>query len=194
MEGEKKMKRIDLRVVKTKETLHESLISLLNDKSLHSISITEICQVAKINRGTFYLHYGKVEDLFEEYFKEIMKDLADSYMEPYKHVQFLNTKELDPSTIRIFHHIEKYKKFYRIVFSKHVPLSYYYLLFDQMNNLLKKDLKLHDKDGIEEDMLSAYQANAILGMVIQWYKQDFSQSANELNQLLVRILNLHLRD
>lgn len=190
------MKKTDLRVVKTKEVLHESLLGLLKEKSLHNISVTEICREAQINRGTFYLHYGKVEDLFEEYFKEIMKDLMDSYMEPYKHVRILQVRQLDPSTIRIFHHIEKFKKFYRIVFSKYVPMSYYYLLFDQVKELLKEDLERYDSERLAEemDMLSAYQANAILGMAIEWHRQDFQQRAAEMNQLLVTIINLKSDD
>ena len=120
-----------------------------------------------------------------------MKDLITSYQEPYKHVQILITSELNPSTIRIFHHIEKYKKFYRIVFSKNAPLSYYYLLFDQIKELLKNDLALNGEKEIDITMISAYQANAIVGMVIEWYKQDFQHSANYLNQQLVRILNVN---
>ena len=122
------MKKMDLRVIKTKEVLKEALMQLLKEKNLNSISVTEICRIAKVNRGTFYSHYGQVENLFEEYFRDIMKDLADSYQEPYRYVQTLQANKLNPATIRIFHHIEKYEKFYRIVFSKTVPLSYYYLL------------------------------------------------------------------
>ena len=184
--------KTDLRVLKTKEALHESLISLLKERPLESISITGICKAAKINRGTFYQHYGKVEDLFEEYFKEIMKDLAESYKEPYRHVERLKTPALNPAAIRIFHHIEKYKKFYFIVFSKNVPLSYYYLLFEEINALMKQDFLSHPLigEGIAIDMLSAYQSNAILGMVIEWHRLDFEKSATQMNEQLVKILNL----
>ncbi|MGK7379722.1 TetR-like C-terminal domain-containing protein [Planococcus sp. 1R117A] len=184
--------RSDLRVIKTKQALEEALLILLQEKALKSISITEICRLAKINRGTFYLHYGQIEDLFEDYYKEIMKDLTDSYQEPYRHTKILNPRELNPSTIRIFHHIEKYKRFYRIVFSKTVPMSYYYLLFDQVRDLLRKDMDLALKPEIDSAMLSAYQANAILGMAIEWSRTDFRQKAEELNQQLVYILNINL--
>ncbi|MFX3673475.1 MAG: TetR/AcrR family transcriptional regulator [Paenisporosarcina sp.] len=186
------MVRSDLRVIKTKQSLQEALLVLLQTKTLKSISITEICRMANINRGTFYLHYGQIEDLFEEYFKEIMKDLSDAYEEPYKHVLKLNPREINPSTIRIFHHIEQNKNFYKIVFSRNVQMSYYYLLFDQISDLLKRDFNLKlDKD-INPEMMSAYQANAILGIVIEWYRNDFQQNATELNQIFVRILNIKL--
>lgn len=184
--------KTDLRVSKTKEALREALLLLLKQKSLDSISVTELCQMAKVNRGTFYAHYGQVENLFEEYFKTIMEDLADSYQEPYKHVQNLLSKDLNPATIRIFHHIENYQTFYRIVFSKTVPLSYYYLLFDHVQALIKNDISEHYNTGIDIDisMLSAYQANAILGLAIEWHRQNFQQSAADMNQLLVKILSI----
>lgn len=188
-EGEN-LKANDLRVVKTKQALHNALMTLLSQKPLETISIAEICRVANINRGTFYLHYEQKEGLFEEYFQEIMEDLYNSYEEPYRAVTTLDKNQLDPNTIRIFHHIERFKMFYRIVFSKNVPLTYYYMLFDGIYSLLKRDItaqhKLHDEIAI--DYYSAYQANAIIGLIIQWYRNDFADSVSTLNKQLAAIL------
>ncbi len=63
------MNRNDLRVVKTKQALHNALLTLLSEKPLENISIAEICREANVNRGTFYLHYEQKEKLFEEYFQ-----------------------------------------------------------------------------------------------------------------------------
>jgi len=188
-EGEN-LKANDLRVIKTKQALHNALMTLLSEKPLENISIAEICRVANVNRGTFYLHYKQKEGLFEEYFQEIMEDLYNSYEEPYRAVRTLDKNQLDPNTIRIFHHIERFKMFYRIVFSKNVPLTYYYMLFDGIYSLLKRDTiaqhKLHDEIAI--DYYSAYQANAIIGLIIQWYRNDFADSVSTLNKQLAAIL------
>ncbi|MFJ7666977.1 TetR/AcrR family transcriptional regulator [Lysinibacillus sp. NPDC097195] len=178
----------DLRVVKTKQALHNALLTLLSDKPLENISIAEICRVAKVNRGTFYLHYEQKEKLFEEYFQEIVEDLYNSYEEPYRTARTIMKNQLDPNTIRIFHHIERFKLFYRIVFSKNVPLTYYYMLFDEIQLLLKRDLAQNKIGDITTDYYSAYQANAIIGLIIEWYRHDFADSANVLNQQLAAIL------
>lgn len=73
------MTKQDMRIVKTKNALHHALLDLLDEKLLEDISVTEICRTANINRGTFYLHYAQIEDLFEEYFKEITGDLSRAY-------------------------------------------------------------------------------------------------------------------
>lgn len=188
------MSKQDLRVIKTKENLHKALLELLNEKNLGDISITEICKRARINRGTFYLHYGQVEDLFEEYFKEITIDLSNAYKEPYRRVEILKVDELDSSTIRIFHHIEKFKSFYEIVFSRKVPLRYYYMLFDEIYALFMSDMDKQEAQHFNDEMFVSYQTNAIIGMIINWYNHDFSYSADYMKEQLVKILQVIKKD
>ncbi|TCI57841.1 TetR/AcrR family transcriptional regulator [Exiguobacterium sp. SH1S21] len=184
------MMKPDLRVVKTKRALHEALVELLRDRTLEQVTISELCRVGNVNRGTFYLHYGRIEDVFEEYFQEITADLAKSYEEPYRHVKLLNPRELEPSTIRIFHHIKTYVEFYRIVFSKNVPLAYYYMLFDEVRKLLLRDTAALKRNDIDHDLLCSYQANAIVGMIIYWAERDFQTDPSEMNEQLANILRL----
>lgn len=185
------MSKTDLRIIKTKDAIHRALITLLEDQTLQDVTITELCRTANINRGTFYLHYTQVEDVFEEYFREITADLARSYEEPYRHVSVLKTDELDPSTIRIFHHIKKYQPFYQIVLSKKVPLLYYYLLFDEVNRLFLQDNTVSwPFDDVNRELYCAYQANAIIGMILYWHQHDFQATADDMNKQLVKILNL----
>lgn len=184
--------KTDLRIIKTKDALHAALVDLLETKPLEKITITELCQKANINRGTFYLHYQEICDVFEEYFREITADLAKSYEEPYHHVSVLKISELDPSTIRIFHHIKSYQTFYEIVLSKRVPLQYYYLLFEEVKQLFLNDHHAGQWDypDIHRELYCAYRANAIIGMILYWYQHDFDASAQEMNEQLVKILNV----
>ena len=53
------MKKIqsDHRVRVTKLMLRKAFTELLSKKPLQSISVKELCELAGINRGTFYTHY-----------------------------------------------------------------------------------------------------------------------------------------
>ncbi len=46
--------------------MDEALLSLLEKKDFSYITIKEICDVAGVNRSTFYLHYENTYDLLEE--------------------------------------------------------------------------------------------------------------------------------
>lgn len=61
------------RIRMSKRCLRESLVRLLQSKSIHKISVREICEEAEINRTTFYKYYGSPYDL--------LKDMEDEALE-----------------------------------------------------------------------------------------------------------------
>lgn len=67
------------RVKMTKALLKTSLIELMKTKSIHTISIKEICSGADINRSTFYRHYNTQYDLYDEIVNELLSSLIDAY-------------------------------------------------------------------------------------------------------------------
>ncbi len=67
------------RVKMTKILLKESLIDLMKEKSIHSISIKDICDGADINRSTFYRHYNTQYELYDDIVQDIMNDMLDVF-------------------------------------------------------------------------------------------------------------------
>lgn len=183
------MSKHDLRVTKTKQSIHQSLLELLKKKPLINIKVTELCKEANINRGTFYFHYREVSDVFQEFFEELMQDLKESYMEPYKHDQHIESKSLDPNTIGIFHHVKRYEDYYRIILSKDVSIKYYYMLFDEIRENCMLDNNIKRNKHISSFFYS-YMANAIIGLIIEWVRRDFNYSAEDMNIQLVKIINI----
>ena len=60
------MKETDLRVIKTREAIEQAFLSLLERKPLSRITVTELAREARINKGTFYLHYSDLTDLYRK--------------------------------------------------------------------------------------------------------------------------------
>ncbi|MCZ8534650.1 TetR/AcrR family transcriptional regulator [Psychrobacillus psychrodurans] len=188
------MRAKDLRVVKTKKAIYQALTHLLKDKRLTDIKVSELCREASINRGTFYFHYEEVGDVFKEFFEEVIVDLEESYKEPYKYISAsqLKTsafKNLDPKTVRIFHHVKKYEDFYRIILSDNVSTTYYYMFFDAIRSNFMEDSKIGKYDESKKFVYS-FMTNAIIGLIIEWYRNDFEESVDVMNLHLVETLNV----
>lgn len=62
---------------------------LLEKHTLDQLSITQICHIAGLNRGTFYLHYNKKEALYEEVIEAIIDDLLDDILSRMKKIRSL---------------------------------------------------------------------------------------------------------
>lgn len=60
------MEYMDNRVRYTKNILQQALLKILREKSIDRVTIKELCEKAKVNRGTFYLHYATPNDLLRE--------------------------------------------------------------------------------------------------------------------------------
>ena len=54
MAEHRKMNHNDRRVKRTKKALHDALLTLLNEKSINEITVTELTSLADVNRATFY--------------------------------------------------------------------------------------------------------------------------------------------
>ena len=63
-----------------KETINgidAAFVSLLNEKELNDISVSELCERAEINRSTFYENYADVFALANAYAEKIENQIAD---------------------------------------------------------------------------------------------------------------------
>lgn len=181
------------RTEKTTVAFHTAMLSLLENHTLDQVSITQICRTAGLNRGTFYLHYTKKEELYEEVMEAIIDDLLDAYFEPYEKNPQLSTHTLDASTISFFDHISKYRSFYASIY-KYAPNAHLQKrIYDKMYELFYTDL-LYRKDTdqtIDIALLAGYQAGAILGMARTWIFNDFKQDVHHLNAQLKKIMLLN---
>ena len=54
---------MDRRVKYTKKVIKDTFLSLLEKKNISNISVKELCEMADINRGTFYRYYIDIYDL-----------------------------------------------------------------------------------------------------------------------------------
>ena len=192
------MKTKDLRVVKTKKAIYQALTHILKNKSLTDINVSELCRQAGVNRGTFYFHYEEVGDVFKEFFEEVILDLQESYKEPYKYISALQLKSsvyknLDPKTVRIFHHVKKYEDFYRIILSDNVSTTYYYMFFDAIRSNFIEDSKIGEYDESKKFVYS-FMTNAIIGLIIEWHRSDFKESVDDMNIHLVQTLSAIARN
>lgn len=66
---------MDQRIIRTKDNVKKALIELMKKKNIKKITVTDISKYAKINRGTFYLHYEDIYDMIDKVEKNIINDI-----------------------------------------------------------------------------------------------------------------------
>ncbi len=61
-----KNSQLDRRSRYSMHAIRSALFELLKEKELQNITVTDICRLADINRGTFYKYYKDVPDLYAQ--------------------------------------------------------------------------------------------------------------------------------
>lgn len=64
------MKKENRRTQMTKRMLKDSLLELLEHQDIQKISIRALCELADINRSTFYKYYASQYDLLKDMEKQ----------------------------------------------------------------------------------------------------------------------------
>ncbi|WP_417143757.1 TetR/AcrR family transcriptional regulator [Raoultibacter massiliensis] len=65
---------------KAQRGIQNSLISLLSQKDLHSITVKDICEEADVHRKTFYDYYQDKQDVYESLTLALLLQLCDFFV------------------------------------------------------------------------------------------------------------------
>ena len=106
---------LDLRVQRTRQSIRNALLELVNETDFESITIQQIADKAMINRVTFYKHYQDKYDLMERMMRDMMEGMSAS-------VERLLKEPSDELVYKAFtswlKEIGKNQSFYRLVLGK----------------------------------------------------------------------------
>ena len=69
------------RIRLTKKLLTDAFLKMLEEKSVHAVSVRDLCEKAGINRTTFYHHYGSQYDLLHDMANRFLAQIAQQLAE-----------------------------------------------------------------------------------------------------------------
>ena len=182
--------------METEAKIKKALLSLMEEKSFDKISVTNIVNEAKINRGTFYLHYFDKFDLIEsienEIFNEIEQAIDKSFRINIEMVLNHVSKGLLESVLfNIYSAVEKHIDVIKILLSKNGSISTPY----KLNNLFKKQLSKNismvlkiKKPQIPDDYIMAVASSVHYSIIMEWINKENRESVDELVKIAASIV------
>jgi AcrR family transcriptional regulator len=186
----------DLRIIRTKESIREALVELIDEKGFEAITVKDITAMAKINRGTFYAHYQDKYDLMTKCEEEIMVEMSRIAKQNFPGViAALETNSTTlaafPLVVSIFEYLNENSGFMKAVLGPKGDLSFQTRLKDFMrktmfgnnpNSLIKEENLL-----VPGQYLASYVASAHIGVIQQWLDSDRKESPQEMARTLSTI-------
>ncbi len=76
---------MDIRIEKTEKAIRNAFIELRSGKPLEKITVKELCQLAYINKSTFYSHYEDIYALSDALELETVASITNSISRSYEY-------------------------------------------------------------------------------------------------------------
>ncbi|MGJ7922553.1 TetR/AcrR family transcriptional regulator [Neobacillus sp. LXY-4] len=182
------MPKVDRRVVKTQQAIKTAFLELMGEKNFDHITIQDISDRANVNRSTVYLHYLDKYDLLDK--------MIEGHVNELKETSEWACQEEWVDAIQIFaeYFQTHYLFFSTMLASKEATPSFRSKFLEYVTEGFKEELhKTNGKnDGLSEDMIVKFAANAYVGVLESWIKDGMPTPpkviAKELGILMERIL------
>lgn len=178
--------KVDLRVIKTKKNLYDSILSIMGDKPFEEIKVSDICEKALINRSTFYAHFNDKYELLYSLISDLKKELTTVLN---KNESFENPKKYYMKMIKLFlNHIDDNLDTYSAIIKNNKNSIVMDMIYDTLLNDIKSNLKQNNTDNIPIDFVSKFYIGAVINIGIDYLRNPKSISKEKvieyLNQLL----------
>ena len=179
----------DRRVKYTKMVLKQSLLELMADRPIGKVTIKDICELADINRGTFYKHYSDQYALLNE-----IQDELDSEIKAATEKKLADSTGTTEIIKEIFRCIAAQSSLCKVLCSDYGDGEFLKkLMFNAHDQFIEEwRTKLRQADIKQLDRFYTYTANGIIAAAQEWLQSGTDESPEEIALFIEKAANYGL--
>jgi len=173
------------RVRLTKKLLKDSLIRLLQQSSIHRISVREICDRAEINRTTFYKYYGSQYDLLGDMENDVLLEIERYLINGGP--QASDTAQL----AQILRYLEANMDMCKILLSNNIDPDFPEKIINLPRIRELVALSIDESGPNELDYITRFVVDGCFGLIKMWVVKENREPAEHiaglLNQMVLKL-------
>ena len=156
---------------KSQEKIEKIFLQLIQNKNIEEISVSTICEKAKLNRSTFYANYIDIYDLAEKIQNNMEIEFAQ--------FQLSNNSKHDPNGyLNMFKYIKENQIFFKTYFklesiTKHIPTQY------------QIDLAEKYYDNKYVDYHIEFFRAGLNAVIKKWLNNNCKEKPEEINEIII---------
>ncbi|WP_182199730.1 TetR/AcrR family transcriptional regulator [Paraliobacillus salinarum] len=178
--------KLDRRKKYTRMILKQSLMEILREKPIRSITIKEICERADINRSTFYTHYASQYDLLHQIEEEIITDMNETLAS----YNYSKEDEGLQMTIKILEYVVENRAACETLLSEHGDVSFKkrvmkHALEHTVYNLVREN----QVDQELTEYISLFYVSGSIQVIETWLKNGMDKTPEEMAKMISNLAN-----
>jgi AcrR family transcriptional regulator len=179
-----KQAKTDRRVKYTNMLLREALVVSLQKEHISNITVKSLCEMADVNRSTFYAHYKDPYDLLHHIEREVLDNIR-RYLEKQDY-----ESDKRPISFQVLNRILEYVRdkadLFRALMSENSDASF------QMEVMKLAQLDLfHPDNKLSKQMqgyLTVFGITGCISILHKWLMNGMAESTTEISEFILNIL------
>lgn len=169
----------NIKINKSKLSLKQALLILMKEKSFLKITIKELCKLANLNRSTFYVNYGDINELLFDIHTDFFQGISDVLETSRKAPHESSHEECIEKLTEVIKYIEENKETFQLLHSNNEGNLFEKNLLDYYMSLYVKE-----NDSYMERYIFMYHAIGSFSLVSQWLQEDIPYPLEKLAKLI----------
>jgi len=181
-------KRIDRRAARTRQALHDALISLVLRKGYDALTIQEIIDEADVGRATFYAHYTGKQDLLRSGFEALRVELTAARRNASAK---RNVRQDEPLafSLAMLEHAYKYKDVYRALVGRRGGIIALNEIRRVLSEVVRHELSAAPDDGsISRELTEQFVVGAFLTVLAWWLERRPKLTPTQVDLMFRRLV------
>lgn len=173
-------KKDDLRVIKTRKLIYQTLLDLMKEKTFEEIKVSDICSKAMINRSTFYAHYEDKYELLIDFLSNLKEEFARELNESCK--ENLSIREYYIRLISLFlDHIDSKRDVYNSIMVNNRSSIMMDILLSVVNDDILKRFKENDINlKVPTEVISKFYLGGVINIGMEWLSSSNKYTKEEI--------------
>lgn len=173
-------KKDDLRVIKTRKLIYQTLLELMKEKTFEEIKVSDICSKAMINRSTFYAHYEDKYELLVDFLSNLKEEFAHELNESCK--ENLSIREYYIRLISLFlDHIDSKRDVYNSIMINNRSSIMMDILLSVVNDDILKRFKENDINlKVPTEVISKFYLGGVINIGMEWLSNSNKYTKEEI--------------
>lgn len=178
-----KSMKTDARVRYTRRVIKESLLRLLEDRTVNRITVKEVCEAAQINRATFYAHFTDCFDVLNQMENDLLADFERS-------LSFASVVDVVDMIERIYAMIDQNAEVCRVLIfqNKDSSLTAKMIAMAHDKTIVRWKEQLTRATESDREMLFTCLSNGLLNVILTGYSKYEREEVVKFVSETVRLL------
>ena len=180
--------KTDRRVAYTKTALREALVKLMVSQHISAITVKSLCELADMNRSTFYLHYRNQYDLLHQIEQEVLEGLGERLFS--KQGGGTDASDLLPISLGVMTEILEYAwenaALAQVLLGENCDFAFHQDIME-----LAREVMIFPDDSLSirtQDYIVIYGINGCIALAKKWLKEGTIEQPSEIARIMLSLL------